>query len=63
MQNLLQPLMLTFVFGRILTTSGMMQMGFKTVLLPGIIAMSMVLSGLWAVAMPRAGFPRRVPTT
>jgi ABC-2 type transport system permease protein len=51
-QNLLQPMLLTFVFGRILTSSGMMQMGYKNVLLPGIIAISMVLSGVWAVAMP-----------
>jgi ABC-2 type transport system permease protein len=52
MQNLLQPLLLTFVFGRVLTTSGMMQMAYKNVLLPGIIAISMVLSGVQAVAMP-----------
>lgn len=52
MQTLLQPLLLTFVFGRILTTGGMMQMGFKNVLLPGIMAISMVLSGVQAVAMP-----------
>ena len=51
-QNLLQPLLLTFVFGRVLTSSGMMQMGYKSVLLPGIIAISMVLSGVQAVAMP-----------
>ncbi len=36
-QNLLQPLLLTFVFGRILTSSGMMQGAYKNVLLPGII--------------------------
>jgi ABC-2 type transport system permease protein len=52
LQNLLQPLLLTFVFGRVLTTSGMMQMTYKNVLLPGIIAISMVLSGVQAVAMP-----------
>ena len=52
LQNLLQPLLLTFVFGRVLTTSGMMQAGYKTVLLPGIMAISMVLSGMQAVAMP-----------
>jgi ABC-2 type transport system permease protein len=51
-QNLLQPLLLTFVFGRVLTSSGMMQGAYKNVLLPGIIAMSMVLSGIQAVAMP-----------
>jgi ABC-2 type transport system permease protein len=52
MQTMLQPLLLTFVFGRILTTGGMMNMGFKNVLLPGIMAISMVLSGVQAVAMP-----------
>ncbi len=52
LQNLLQPLLLTFVFGRVLTTSGMMQAGYKNVLLPGIIGISMVMSGVWAVAMP-----------
>src|SRR5262249_40826536 len=49
---MLQPLLLTFVFGRVLTSSGMMQMGYKNVLLPGIIAIAMVLSGVQAVAMP-----------
>jgi ABC-2 type transport system permease protein len=52
MQNLLQPLLLTFVFGRVLTASGMMQGAYKSVLLPGIIAISMSLSGIQAVAMP-----------
>ena len=52
LQNLLQPLLLTFVFGRVLTAGGMMQTGFKSVLLPGIITISMVMSGVWAVAMP-----------
>ena len=52
LQNLLQPLLLTFVFGRVLTASGMMQVGYKTLLLPGIMAISMVLSGVQAVAMP-----------
>jgi ABC-2 type transport system permease protein len=36
----------------VLTTSGMMQGAYKNVLLPGIIAISMVLSGIQAVAMP-----------
>ena len=52
LQNLLQPLLLTFVFGRVLTAGGMMQTGYKNVLLPGIIGISMVMSGVWAVAMP-----------
>ena len=37
---------------RVLTASGMMQMEYKSVLLPGIIAIAMVLSGVQAVAMP-----------
>ncbi len=52
LQNLLQPLLLTFVFGRVLTSSGMMQGSYKNVLLPGVMAISMVLSGVQAVAMP-----------
>ena len=52
LQNLLQPLLLTFVFGRVLTSSGMMSASYKNILLPGIMALSMTLSGVWAVAMP-----------
>ena len=52
LQNLLQPLLLTFVFGRVLTSSGMMSISYKNILLPGIMALSMTLSGVWAVAMP-----------
>jgi ABC-2 type transport system permease protein len=52
LQNLLQPLLLTFVFGRVLTTSGMMRSEYKSMLLPGVMAISMVLSGVQAVAMP-----------
>jgi len=51
-QNLLQPLLLTFVFGRVLTAGGMMQGAYKNVLLPGVMAISMVLAGVQAVAMP-----------
>ncbi|MEO8431632.1 MAG: ABC transporter permease [Acidobacteriota bacterium] len=52
LQILLQPMLLVFVFGRILTTSGFMPMQYKSLLLPGIIALSMVLAGIQAVAMP-----------
>lgn len=51
-QNLLQPLLFTFVFGRVMTTSGMMPAAYKSMLLPGIMAISMVLAGVQAVAMP-----------
>jgi ABC-2 type transport system permease protein len=52
LQNLLQPLLLTFVFGRVLTSSGLMAGAYKNILLPGVMALSMTLSGIWAVAMP-----------
>ena len=52
LQTLLQPMLLVFVFGRILTTSGYMPMQYKSLLLPGIMALSMLLSGIQAVAMP-----------
>jgi len=51
-QNLVQPLLLVFVFGRILTTAGIMPAAYKSMLLPGIMGMSMALSGIQAVAMP-----------
>jgi len=52
LQTLLQPMLLVFVFGRVLTTSGYMPMQYKSLLLPGIMALSMLLSGIQAVAMP-----------
>jgi ABC-2 type transport system permease protein len=51
-QNLLQPMLFVFVFGQIMTRSGLMAGSYKSLLLPGIIALSMVLSGIQAVAMP-----------
>ena len=52
LQNLVQPMLFVFIFGRVMTTSGMMPEAYKSLLLPGIIAMSMLLSGLQAVAFP-----------
>ncbi len=52
LQTLLQPMLLVFVFGRVLTTSGYMPLEYKSLLLPGIIALSMMLAGIQAVAMP-----------
>lgn len=52
LQNLVQPLLFTFVFGRVLTASGMMPPQYKAVLLPGVIAICMIVSGVQAVAMP-----------
>jgi ABC-2 type transport system permease protein len=51
-QILLQPMLIVFVFGRVLTVSGLMSGQYKALLLPGIIALSMVMCGTWAVTMP-----------
>jgi ABC-2 type transport system permease protein len=52
LQTFLQPLLFVFVFGRVMVGSGYMPPIYKTLLLPGIIAISMVFTGIWAVAMP-----------
>ncbi len=52
LQTLLQPMLLVFIFGRVMTTSGFMPLQYKSLLLPGIIALSMLLAGVWSVAMP-----------
>jgi ABC-2 type transport system permease protein len=52
LQNLVQPMLFVFIFGRVMTTSGMMPESYKSLLLPGVIAISMLLSGLQAVAFP-----------
>jgi ABC-2 type transport system permease protein len=52
LQTLLQPMLLVFIFGRVMTTSGYMPLQYKSLLLPGIMALSMFLSGIQAVAMP-----------
>ncbi len=51
-QTLLQPMLFTFVFGRVMTTSGLMNPQYKSLLLPGVIALAMVMTGTWAVTMP-----------
>jgi ABC-2 type transport system permease protein len=52
LQTLLQPMLLVFVFGRVMTTAGFMPVNYKSLLLPGIIALSMILAGVQSVAMP-----------
>ena len=51
-QTFLQPLLFVFIFGRVMVGSGYMPSYYKSLLLPGIIAISMVFTGIWAVAMP-----------
>lgn len=52
LQTFLQPLMFVFIFGRVMVRSGYMPEAYKSLLLPGIMAISMVFTGIWAVAMP-----------
>ncbi len=51
-QTFLQPLLFVFIFGRVMVGSGYMPLKYKSLLLPGIIAISMVFTGIWAVCMP-----------
>ncbi|HKS74800.1 MAG TPA: ABC transporter permease [Terriglobales bacterium] len=51
-QTFLQPLLFVFIFGRVMVGSGYMPEAYKSILLPGIIAITMVFTGIWAVAMP-----------
>lgn len=55
LQTFLQPLLFVFVFGRVMVGSGYMPPVYKSLLLPGIMAISMVFTGIWAVAMPLIG--------
>lgn len=51
-QTFLQPLLFVFIFGRVMVGSGYMPEAYKSLLLPGIMAITMVFTGIWAVAMP-----------
>jgi len=61
LQTFLQPLLFVFIFGKVMVGSGYMPAAYKNLLLPGIIAISMVFTGIWAVAMPFNG-PARSKT-
>lgn len=52
LQTFLQPMMFVFIFGRVMVSSGYMPAIYKSLLLPGIMAISMLFTGVWAVAMP-----------
>lgn len=52
LQTFLQPMMFVFIFGRVMVSSGYMPTAYKSLLLPGIMAISMIFTGVWAVAMP-----------
>jgi ABC-2 type transport system permease protein len=55
LQTFLQPMMFVFIFGRVMVKSGYMPTAYKSLLLPGIMAISMIFTGVWAVAMPLIG--------
>jgi ABC-2 type transport system permease protein len=55
LQTFLQPMMFVFIFGRVMVRSGYMPTAYKSLLLPGIMAISMIFTGVWAVAMPLIG--------
>ena len=55
LQTFLQPMLFVFIFGRVMVSSGYMQPEYKSLLLPGIMAISMIFTGVWAVAMPLIG--------
>src|SRR6476646_7760456 len=52
LQTFLQPIMFVFIFGRVMVGSGFLPQSYKSLLLPGIMAISMIGTGIWAVAMP-----------
>jgi ABC-2 type transport system permease protein len=51
-QALLQPLFFLFVFGRVLPTIGAAQSAYGTQLLPGILAITLMLTSLQNTALP-----------
>ncbi|HEV2371809.1 MAG TPA: ABC transporter permease [Streptosporangiaceae bacterium] len=50
----LQPLFLLFVFGKLLTQLGFARPGYATLLFPGTIAITAVLTGIQGIALPLA---------
>lgn len=51
-QVLLQPIFFLFIFGRILTALGFARADYATLLLPGIISLTIVLTALQSTALP-----------
>jgi ABC-2 type transport system permease protein len=48
----IQPILFTFIFGFVMPRLGIVQSGYANALLPGILALSMTLSGMQSVALP-----------
>jgi ABC-2 type transport system permease protein len=52
LRTAMQPLLLMVVFGYLLPKMGMMQTGYTSTLLPGVLALSLALSAVQSVALP-----------
>lgn len=52
LQTMMQPLLFVFIFGQVMTRGGLLGAGYKSMLLPGIMAISMLMTGIQAVSMP-----------
>ena len=62
-QVLLQPLFFLFIFGKVLPSIGFAAHGFGAVLLPGIVALTVVITALQGVTLPLVldlGFAREI---
>ncbi len=51
-QAIIQPVFMAFVFGKVLTDLGFAQAGFAQVLLPGLVALTVMLTALQSTALP-----------
>lgn len=51
-RTMLQPILFTFVFGKLLISIGMFPKAYATMIIPGIAGLSLTTSAIWAVAMP-----------
>jgi ABC-2 type transport system permease protein len=63
LQVLLQPLFFLFIFGKVLPSIGFARAGFAAVLLPGIVALTVVTTALQGVTLPLVldlGFAREI---
>ncbi len=54
LQTLIQPLFFLFIFGKVLSTIGAASVGFSTLLLPGVVALTVFLTALQGPAIDLA---------
>jgi ABC-2 type transport system permease protein len=63
MRTAMQPLLFTVVFGYLLPRMGLVNRGYTSALLPGVLAVSLALAGVQAVALPMVadfGFTKEI---